>query len=466
MPRVIFKCPYKKPGAGRAGYVTYIATRDGVEKIKNPDAPATKKQQDYIEKLLQDFPEAKQSEEYQTFEQNPTMGNASALISASVDEFAEEMVGADGYVNYIATRPRAEKNGNSHGLFAVTGDPVAFATPVDLQAVAMEIEHHPGNLWMPIISLKREDAVAMKMDSAKACQKFLSEEKNHLAKLFGIDPEHFRAYAAFHDEKHHPHIHMVCYSTNPKEGFLTKTGIHNIKSHLTTKIFAEELRPLYEKKTAGRTAVKQEAQEALGQILEQMEVGHLQNARIEKLMVALGEKLSVTAGKKQYGYLGAELKNLVDEIVRELAKDERVSKAYELWWDCKEKIDQGYHEKASERIPLVDCNDFRSIRNMIINEASSLSDAQLITSVTGSAEQESVSAKTPLPHRNAVREESTLLLGTRLLRHVSRIFRTTMPPAQTAKQGIDKKLRRQTKEKKIALGHHQDDDEQQLTGQQ
>ena len=53
--------------------------------------------------------------------------------------------------------------------------------------------------------------------------------------LFRSDQFHW--YAAFHDEGHHPHIHMVCYSADGKSGFLTKQGIADIKSMLAKEIF-------------------------------------------------------------------------------------------------------------------------------------------------------------------------------------------------------------------------------------
>ena len=61
-----------------------------------------------------------------------------------------------------------------------------------------------------------------------------------------IPPNHFRWYAAFHDEGEHPHVHMMAWSTVPSEAYLTWEGIRNIKSKLTNQIFQQEMLHTYE----------------------------------------------------------------------------------------------------------------------------------------------------------------------------------------------------------------------------
>lgn len=266
------------------------------------------------------------------------------------------------YLDYIANRPRVEKFG-SHGLFT-SGN-----TPVILSQVADEVAAHSGNVWTPIISLRREDAARLGYDNARAWKALLSSEALEIAENLKIHPDRLRWFASFHNESHHPHVHMVCYSTDPKEGHLTRQGIRKMKSALANEIFQQELIPLYHEKTQRRDDLKEQAAESMRALVRQMKGGVLQSDRIEQLIIHLAEHLKTVSGKKQYGYLKADLKNIVDEIVDELARDSRVAEAYRLWWETKGGIESLYTETRSEPSPLSRCDDFKPIRNMVIQEA-------------------------------------------------------------------------------------------------
>ena len=85
MPQIIFKCPYIKPGTGSraANLVEYIATRDGVDFVTDANRllPATKKQKELIGRILQDIPAANTLFEFEDYERQPTIENASELIT-------------------------------------------------------------------------------------------------------------------------------------------------------------------------------------------------------------------------------------------------------------------------------------------------------------------------------------------------------------------------------------------------
>lgn len=151
MARLIVKSPYIKCGGGNSagGYMRYIATRERVELIQD-DRPPTRKQEQLIAKLVKDFPESKELDEYGDYQEHPTKANASAFISQALEENWSDVQKSDGYMKYIATRPRAERLG-SHGLF---GD----KDGVELDKAMAELENYTGNVWTHIISLKREDA--------------------------------------------------------------------------------------------------------------------------------------------------------------------------------------------------------------------------------------------------------------------------------------------------------------------
>ena len=83
MVRLIQKSGYIKSG-GAGGYMKYIGTRERVEKLEG-SGPATEAQRLSIENLLQDFPDAKDLDEYESYCTASTAGTASALISAALD---------------------------------------------------------------------------------------------------------------------------------------------------------------------------------------------------------------------------------------------------------------------------------------------------------------------------------------------------------------------------------------------
>ena len=141
--KLIQKCGYIKAGGGGA-YMKYIATREGVEIIQN-DAPPTKKQQELVSDILHDFPDSKELFEYADYTAKPTAGNASAFLSAALDQNSHTIKDGDIYMKYIATRPRAEKHGD-HGLFGQ-------ALHVDLHSAMRELEAHTGNTWTRRVSV-------------------------------------------------------------------------------------------------------------------------------------------------------------------------------------------------------------------------------------------------------------------------------------------------------------------------
>ncbi len=369
MPRIIFKCPYIKPGAQKAAahlnnYVRYVATREGTEKL-TPDKsglPATKKQHAMVERLLRDFPLSRGMFEYEDYAANPTRGNASEFITRAIEDNYDQIAKRENYVSYIAQRPRAERLG-SHGLFNGTGD------ALELTKIADEVANHPGNVWLPIISLRREDAKRLGYDSAKQWQAFLTTYAPELSEAMKIPWNQFRWYAAFHDEGHHPHVHMACYSADGRSGFLDKDGIAQIKSGLAKNIFRQELTEIYQRQTQRRDELVRKSGEVMWELIRQMRSGTLESPHIEQLMVQLAERLKRTKGKKQYGYLKAPLKAVVDEIADELALDTRVAAAYDLWYQLREEVLRTYKNDLPQRLPLSRQKEFKRIKNLVIEEA-------------------------------------------------------------------------------------------------
>ena len=369
MPRIIFKCPYIKPGTGKAAahlnnYVRYVATRDGTE-LLTPDKaslPATKKQRAMVERLLKDFPMTCELFEYEDYQSSLTRGIASEFITRAIEDNYDQIAKRENYVSYIAQRPRAERIG-AHGLFNDSGESIT------LSKVAEEVANHPGNVWLPIISLRREDAARLGYDNAKQWQRFLSSYAMAMAEAMKIPWDQFRWYAAYHNEGHHPHVHMVCYSADGKSGYLTKEGIAKIKSGLAKEIFKQDLTELYQQQTQRRDELVEKSGEIMRELIQQMRSGTMDSPRMEQLTGELSQRLKKTGGKKQYGYLKAPLKSLVDGIVDELAKDSRVAAAYDLWYQLREEVLRTYKDDLPPRLPLSRQKEFKRIKNIVIEEA-------------------------------------------------------------------------------------------------
>jgi len=265
-------------------------------------------------------------------------------------------------LDYIAHRPRVEKLG-THGLFTDDG------VPVLLSQVAEEVSNHPGNVWTNIVSLRREDAARLGYDCAKSWQDLIRAQRNVIAENMKIAPENLRWYAAFHNESHHPHLHLIAYSINPKEAYVTKQGIENMRGSLAREIFRQDLMEIYDKQTERRNSLNKQSHEAMQDILSQINSGICDNKNIEELITHLAEKLKYTSGKKQYGYLKAPLKAVVDQIVDELAKDERVAKLYSSWYEMRNEVLSTYADKLPPPLPLSQQKEFKSIKNRVIDEA-------------------------------------------------------------------------------------------------
>lgn len=366
MARIVTKFKYLKPNRKQSagGYVKYIATRKGVEKIDDSKkfAPVTVKQQVLIGKLLKDFPDTADSFEYQDYLNNRTIGTASEFISRAIEDNSYEIAGRKTYAKYIATRPRAEKIGR-HGLF--TDDGVVIA----LSKVQEEIDSHKGNIYTAIISIRRENAERLGYNTGARWRDMLRTQTDVLSDYLHIPRENLKWYAAFHNESHHPHVHLIAYSKVPTEGYLAESGVDKLRSAFAREIFAQDLVSIYARQTESRDKLRADSKSLVAETVSQINSGDYDNPAVEKLLRRLSDKLSRVSSKKQYGYLKAEVKDIVDNIIIELSKDERIAKLYDIWYDHREEVLRTYTDTLPKRIPLVDNDTFKPIKNHVIDEA-------------------------------------------------------------------------------------------------
>ena len=392
MAKLITKFRYLKPTKKRkaGGYATYIATREGVEKL----------------------PQEKT------------------------------------YADYIATRPR------SQGLFSDEG------VEINLRQLSRELNSYQGNLWTVILSLSREDAERLGFDTAARWRDFLRSERSEIAEQLHIPQGNLRWYAAFHNEKHHPHVHLMVWSEDEKEGYLSERGIEKLRSSFAKSIFAQDWCNIYDRYTEARNTLRQESRERMREIIESINDGTYENKTIENLLLQLARRLSTTTGKKQYGYLKPELKRLVDAIVTEFSKDPRIAELYNLWYEQKESGIRFYKDETPERVPLVDNPEFRTIKNMILQEAENLAFANLPDRVIQERHGGEETKQTGTGNYNPGKHEvnyNTNHTHTVIASTVARLFASLAlffydDPDRHKISKIDRKQRRQIDEKKLAQG--------------
>ena len=378
------------------------------------------------------------------------------------------------YMRYIATRPRAEKH-EGHGLFG--------AEPhVDLEKTMQELKTHEGNVWTIIYSLRREDAARLGYDNAESWRLTLLAHQNDFAEAMQILPEHLRWYAAFHDEGEHPHIHMMLWSDDPQYGFLRKDKLLHMQSVLTNTIYADELKELYIQKDVAYKEVTEAAREIMREIVDRMESTAEPPASIQQKLLELAMELRMVGGKKQYAYLKKPLKDKVDSIVDELEKLPEVAAYYAVWNGVRDTLEDYYKNRPRQHNPLSQQKEFRAIKNAIIQEAERLRQ-QMEQAQTASEQKPSQEAEAPSGETSAdtsanptlanentssatsysVRLPSEYLLNStvRLFHQVGQIFRdNAAPPSNPMGIRIDSKRRKKLMQKRLAMGHKQDDHEQ------
>ena len=442
----------------------YIATREGVEVLVGK-GPATEKQKEMLSKLLKDFPDMRDSFEYEDYKQAPTLHTASALISAALDSHMQNLQSENGYLRYIATRPGAEKRG-THGLFG-------REESADLDAAMRNLTAHDGNVWTIIYSLHREDAERLGYNNAAAWRKLLVSQQNKFAEAFHIPASALHWYAAYHDADTHPHIHMMIWTD--QKATLKRTDVVKLRSAMTNCIFQAELENLYIRKDAAYTDVTNAAREAMRQIIDRMEAISEPPLSVQQKLLELANKLTFVSGKKQYAYLKKPLKDMVDSIVDELEKLPEVAAYYSVWNGLRDTMEGYYKSRPRQHNPLSQQKEFRAIKNAIIQEAERLRqqmEQESLQDEETSAEKTSsdtftnptlASENTSSTPSRSVRLPSEYLLNStvRLFHQMGQIFRdNAVPPSNPMGIRVDSKRRKKLMQKRLAMGHKQDDHEQ------
>lgn len=440
----------------RRNYTKYIATRETVE-VRDQNTidrndNATKNQKELIDDLLIDFPEAKRYLEYGDYIADSTIENASELISTIIERNADIIGNRQNFVGYMAMRPGVQKRG-SHGLFNEKDEPII------LDRVANEIANHKGNVWSHVVSLRREDAIRLGYDNSEVWRDLVKRHISDIAKAQRIPLCNLKWYAAFHDTTHHPHIHLLVYSTNPKQGFLTTKGIDQIRSAFANDVFHDNLQSIYQEQTLSRDELKAVSRTEFESIVRKIQQGGFDDPQLENLVLKLNSQLQKVKGKKVYGYLPPEVKETVNNIFSELAKDENIQQLYEKWCDLERLKCKTYTQKEKELPALTDNKVFQPVRNMIIRTVLDMDspmvdvvvqDPELIVPNIYDSDVEiytSIDGKTHFG--NAMIANTVIGLFVNLSRCIEEDYVQKYKPV---KQMVDRKLRQMILKKKQELG--------------
>lgn len=271
----------------------------------------------------------------------------------------------ENYVGYIAMRPGAEKRG-AHGLFSA-GEEKIF-----LSKVAREVAAHEGIVWTNILSITRKDAERLGYETGEAWRTLLKANTHLMADAMKIPASDLIWYAAFHNEAHHPHIHMVAYSKG-KEPYLSEAGIQKMKSAFAREIFREDLLPLYAMQTERREAIGKETERMISEILS----APAKNPVLIAKFTELSTRLKMVKGRKVYGYLPGPLRKLTDEILTELSKEDALAACYAAWQEGQRSIESIYQDAPRRAQNLSENKAFRNLKNKIITEALSFAMQEL-----------------------------------------------------------------------------------------
>ena len=427
MPKIIFTSRYtRNPKASNSGKLLwYMATRESVEKVAVglDRSPSTDRQQRLIKNILEAFPETKDYLEYEDYLKEPCKSNATEFIDAVIDRNIDRLDGVKNLVKYYAERPGVEKLG-SHGLFSQTDD------KIDLDKVAEEVSNHKGIIWTHVISLRREDAERLRYDNPSRWRDLIRSNVAEIADAHNIDLENLRWYAAFHNKDHHPHVHLMVYAADAKQGWITKRAIDDMRSMFGNEIFRGEQYRLFEMQTKQREFVKERFKERIKHFEDN---GYTLTPQLEFLFFNLAKQLKTVKGKKVYGYLPKDIKETVDKIVAELAKDGDIAKLYSKWNEINREKLSLYHEKKLPDIPLEDNKEFRSIKNVIVKAAVEFNNTQHSESYT--------------PQHHTASAFGRILC--QLLRAISQSYDNR---DRKLRSQVDGKLRSKIAQKKLALG--------------
>ena len=437
MAKLIFTSHYMKHAlpAHLQHYVKYIATREGVDQIDNTKEllPATENQKKLVQRLVKDFPESKRLLEYEDYMKYNNRKNTSAFINQVMDLYVALSDKRENYVDYISHRPGVEIC-SGHGLFTDDGVPVVISD------VQKEVVEHKGIIWTHVVSLRREDAERLGYDNGRAWRDLIRSKRAMFCREMKIDSRNLRWYAAFHNAGHHPHVHIMVYSKDEQEGYLSKKAIENMRSEFMHDIFRQEFLHIYEEQKISRDNLTKRTELVLSGLSKEAS-RHYPSQLLNDVQL-LSKRLDNTSGKRVYGYLKSDVKRLVDRIVDQIAELDDIKEAYEVWKEWQFAVDEMYGSQYQDIRVLSQEKKLKRIKNMVIQCA-------LGMTVESEIKEEQ---KQDSENQQKTAQEVAITSVAKLIREISKLFEGELVKPYNQQRSIDRKSRKAMREKRAALG--------------
>lgn len=294
----------------------------------------------------------------------------------------------------------------------------------------------------------------MGYDNLKAWRDLVIRQIPSIAKNQKIDLKNLRWYAAFHDKETNPHVHIIVYSQNEREGFLTNHGIEKIRSGFANDIYSDELHHIYEQQTDLRNLLKKESEQLMKQLAEKISQNKNFDVELIDLVLKLYNQLVESKGKKVYGYLKSDVKKTVDEIFARLADNESVKKMYELWCEMEQQKHDVYSSAKVGFPSLVDNKEFKSVKNMIVQTVLQMDFQQPEINV----EIPEIADENTDQFKNEMLADTIFSLFVNLSRCIEDDYHHKF---QSGRKMIDSKLRKMIQQKQQPLGQKQEHTQEQ-----
>lgn len=221
------------------------------------------------------------------------------------------------HVKYANERP------GSTGLFSWSD------SKPNVKEIKNELLEHKGIVWRTVLSLSEEDANRLGFTARSKWEDSVRASVTDAASKMGISETNLRWVAAFHQEKHHPHVHLVMWEKKPlrRKGAVNSHQLSDIKRSFAKEIYAEERMLLNQEKTAMRELVRNMSKDELSNIVNIMREVKDYTKEIELNHRSIGD-LNVGIAPKLYSDDQLDIMNRVKMIGEMLPDKGRIAYQY------------------------------------------------------------------------------------------------------------------------------------------
>lgn len=194
------------------------------------------------------------------------------------------------HIGYIATRPGASKNeGMRHGLFGKLspGELVEFETWQQVAREVRELSYKKVNIFRSIISFAPETAAELGLKDHKAWEQYIEKHIQTLTRRNGISMKNLSWVCAHHNERSHPHIHVVFWDKNQR---MMKNFVHpqvgdGIRIQLIKETFPDKIEQYCRAKDKAKGDIKAFTDEMVAEFDEYVKSAHPREYKQLKEMV-------------------------------------------------------------------------------------------------------------------------------------------------------------------------------------